>query len=86
MDAPLFAFDLPGGTFIFVVCLTVLFFGVVYGYFTIAGSGINMHPNDGLDGAPGSSGPSQASGMGRSTGRTSEHHGVGDTFSTHGTG
>ena len=66
--------------------MVVMFFAVVFGFFTIAGSGIDKHPNDGLDGAPGSEGPSEASGIGRSPGTTSENHGVGDTFSTHGTG
>ena len=77
---------LAGGSFIFLGVLIVGLLGVVYGYFTIAGSGIDEHPNDGRDGAPGSAGPSQASGMGRSSGDTSDGHGAGDTFSTHGTG
>jgi hypothetical protein len=63
----------------------VMFFAVVFGFYTIRGSGIDMHPNNGLDGAPGSAGPSEASGQGRSPGTTSEGHWVGDTFSTHGT-
>jgi hypothetical protein len=77
---------LAGGSFIFLTFLIVGFFAVVFGYYTITGSGINKHPNDGLDGAPGSRGPSEASGFGRSTGDTSEDHSVGDTFSTRGTG
>lgn len=76
---------LAGGSFIFLGFMIVMFFAVVFGFFTIRGSGINKHPNDGLDGAPGSEGPSQASGMGRSSGSTREDHSVGDTFSTHGT-
>ena len=77
---------LAGGSFIFLAVIVVLFFAVVFGYYTIAGSGINQHPNDGLDGAPGAGGPSEASGMGRNPGNTREDHSVGDTFSTHGTG
>ena len=77
---------LAGGSFIFLAVLVAGFFAVVFGYYTIAGSGINMHPNDGRDGAPGSRGPSEASGFGRSTGDTREDHNVGDTFSTRGTG
>ena len=76
---------LAGGSFIFLGVMIVFFFAVVYGFYTIKGSGIDKHPNDGLDGAPGSEGPSEASGQGRSTGDTSEDHGVGDTFSSHGT-
>ena len=77
---------LAEGSFIFLAVLVVLFFAVVYGYYTIKGSGINKHPNDGRDGAPGSEGPSEASGFGRSTGDTREDHSVGDTFSKRGTG
>jgi len=77
---------LAGGSFIFLGFIVVMFFAVVYGFYTIGGSAINMHPNDGLDGAPGSAGPSEASGKGRSTGDTSEGHSVGDTFSSRGTG
>ncbi len=85
MPTGLFDVALAGGSFILVGVMVVVFFGVVWGYYTINGSGINKHPNDGLDGAPGSAGPSEASGTGRSTGDTSEGHSVGDTFSEHGT-
>jgi hypothetical protein len=76
---------LAGGSFVFLTVVVGMFFAVVFGYYTITGSGINQHPNDGLDGAPGSRGPSEASGFGRSTGDTREDHSVGDTFSTRGT-
>ena len=85
MPTGFFVVALAGGSFIFIGVIVIMFFGVVWGYYTISGSGIDKHPNDGLDGAPGSAGPSEASGMGRSTGDTSEGHSVGDTFSTHGT-
>jgi hypothetical protein len=75
-----------GGSFIILGALVVGFFTVVFSYYTIRGSGINKHPNDGLDGAPGSQGPSEASGMGRNSGSTRADHSVGDTFSTRGTG
>ena len=77
---------LAGGSFIFLAFLVVGFFAVVFGYYTIAGSGINMHPSDGRGEAPGARGPSEASGFGRSTGDTRPDHSVGDTFSTRGTG
>ena len=86
IDAAQMVLALAGGSFVFLGAVVALLLGVVYGYFTITGSGIDEHPNDGRDGAPGSAGPSQASGMGRSTGDTSDGHGAGDTFSTHGTG
>ncbi len=77
---------LAGGSFIFLAFLVVMFFAIVYSFYTISGSAINQHPNDGLRGAPGSAGPSEASGKGRSTGTTSAGHSVGDTFSSRGTG
>lgn len=78
-------FALADGIFIFLgVIVTIMALG--YGFYTYKGSAINAHPNDGLDGAPGSQGPSDASGKGRSSGSTSEGDSVGDTFSTHGTG
>ena len=77
---------LAGGSFIFLTFIVAFFFAIVFGFYTLAGSAINAHPTDGLDGSPGSAGPSEASGKGRSSGTTSEGHSVGDTFSTHGTG
>ena len=77
---------LAGGSWVLLGFMIVFFFAVVFGFFTITGSGIDKHPNDGLDGAPGSAGPSEASGTGRNPGTTSKDHSVGDTFSTHGTG
>ncbi len=77
---------LAGGSFTFLAVIVALFFAVVYGFFTVSGSAINQHPSNGLTGAPGSAGPSEGSGMGRSTGNTSDGHSVGDTFSSRGTG
>lgn len=85
MTAPPTVLALAGGSFIFLTVMVVFFFAVVYGFYTIRGSAINKHPSDGLDGAPGSSGPSEASGKGRNPGTTGEGHSVGDTFSTRGT-
>jgi len=76
---------LAGGSLIFLAFIVIFFFAIVYGFYTIKGSAIDAHPNDGLDGSPGSEGPSQGSGKGRSTGDTSEGQSAGDTFSTHGT-
>lgn len=86
MTVPFAVFALAGGSFIFLGVVVLLFFAVVLGFYTIGGSGITKHPSDGLDGAPGSAGPSEASGKGRSSGTASEDHSVGDTFSSHGTG
>ncbi len=74
-----------GGSFIFLAVIIIFFFAVVYGFYTVKGSGINLHPNDGLDGSPGSAGPNTPLGKGRSA----EDHGdgisAGGDFSTHGT-
>lgn len=85
MAASLSVLAIAGGSYILLGVMVIIFIGVVYGFYTIRGSTINEHPNAGLDGAPGSQGPSEASGKGRSTGETSQDHSVGDTFSTHGT-
>jgi hypothetical protein len=85
LTAPPVILALAGGSFTFLGVVIVLFFAVVYGFFTFSGSAINAHPSNGLDGAPGAAGPSDAAGMGRSTGNTSDGHGIGDTFSSRGT-
>ncbi len=51
-----------GSEIIILVCL-VMFFGVVYGYYTVKGSGISETPyNKIYGGAPGAHGASSASG------------------------
>jgi len=82
--SPIFA--LAGGSVIFLGVIIVLFFVVVFGYYTYRGSGINAHSNDGLDGAPGSEAPSQASGGGRTSEVNQDELSAGGGFSSHGTG
>ena len=53
---------LAGGSFIFLAFVVVMFLGVIFGLYTRRGSGIDEHPNDGLDGAPGAKTPDDASG------------------------
>ncbi len=74
-----------GGSFIFLGVIVLLFFAVVFGYYTYKGSAINAHSSDGLDGAPGSAGPSQASGKGRTSDDNPGEFSAGGGFSTHGT-
>ena len=51
-----------GSEIIVLVCL-IMFFGVVYGYYTVKGSGIAERPyNKIYGGAPGAFGPSNVSG------------------------
>ena len=72
-----------GGSWIIVGFAFFMLVAVAYGYYSIKGSGIDSHPSDGLDGAPGSEGPSDVA-----KGRGSEGDDAGrtGTFSTHGTG
>jgi len=83
---------MEAGSAIVIGVLVVGLLSVIYGYYTIRGSGINRHPSDGLDGAPGSKGPSEASGQGRVTGNANDSvtpgqggMAAGDTFSNRGT-
>jgi hypothetical protein len=84
MSLPISA--LAGGSFIFLGVVILLFLAVVYGFYTYKGSAINSHPSDGRDGAPGSAGPSQASGKGRTSEDNADEFSAGGGFSTHGTG
>jgi hypothetical protein len=52
---------LAGGSWIFAGFLVVLFFAIVAGYYTRAGSGINQRPTDKRSGSPGAKGPSRIS-------------------------
>ena len=46
-----------------IIFCVVMFFAVVYGYFTVGGSGIAEHPYKRVHGgAPGATGPGSASG------------------------
>jgi hypothetical protein len=57
------AMALAGGSFIFLAVLVVGFFGVVFGYYTRTGSGINPRPYGKIyGGAPGAFGPGDVSG------------------------
>ena len=55
--------DFADGSLIFLAFLVVAFFGVVFGYFTRAGSGINTRAYGKIySGAPGAKGPGEVSG------------------------
>ena len=62
-----------------------MFVVLAYSYYSVKGSGIDAHPSDGLGGAPGSAGPSDAA-KGRGTEGGTDDGSTGGTFSTHGTG
>lgn len=67
---------LAGGSWIFIAVMVVGLFGVIYGFFTMSGSGIDAHPHDGSDGAPGAEGRSEASGRDEGEGMTLDTHGT----------
>ena len=73
-----------GGSFIFLGVAVLLFFAIVFGYYTYRGSAINPHPHDGSDGAPGAAGPSDASGKGRVPEEHPDELSAGGGFSSHG--
>jgi len=57
------AMVLANGSMIFLAFLVIAFFGVVFGYFTRTGSGINPRPYGKIyGGAPGAYGPGNVSG------------------------
>lgn len=49
------------GAMIFLAFIIVMFFVLVYSYYTRTGSGINQRPSDGRGQAPGAEGPSRIS-------------------------
>jgi hypothetical protein len=75
---------LAGGSFILLGVLVLLFFVIVFSYYTYRGSAINPHPHDGSEGAPGASAPSDASGQGRVSEEHPDELSAGGGFSTHG--
>lgn len=64
------------GSFVFLAIVVVIFFALVYGFFTRQGSGIDEHPSDGLDGAPGAKGKSEVSGKDQGEGSALDTHGT----------
>jgi hypothetical protein len=59
-----------------VIVVVLILAGIVYGYFTVSGSGIAQHPHDGSDGAPGAKGPSKSSGRDEGEGSALDTHGT----------
>jgi len=64
------------GGWILVVVGLVLVAGVVYGFFTRSGSGINEHPLDARDEAPGAEGRSEVTGRDEGDGSALDTHGT----------
>lgn len=70
------SFAIAPGSYIFLAIVVVILLSLVIGFYTRRGSGIDEHPSDGLDGAPGAEGRSEVSG---------KDQGEGSAFDTHGT-
>lgn len=64
------------GSWIFILVIVIALGGVIYGFFTVSGSGIEHHPHDGSDGAPGAKGQSEASGKDQGQGSALDDHGT----------
>ena len=64
-----------GGWILIVVALLILV-GVVYGFYTRAGSGIAAHRLESEEQAAGAEGPSEASGKDEGEGSTLDRHGT----------
>jgi hypothetical protein len=60
-------FAFAAGSWIFLGYFVVGLLGVVFGYYTYWGSGINSHPAKRRDDSPGSEEPSSAAGKGRTS-------------------
>lgn len=67
---------LAGGSWIFLVVILLILVGVIYGFYTRKGSGIDQHPHNAESQAPGAKGSSEISG---------KDEGEGSAFDTHGT-
>ncbi|HYP49155.1 MAG TPA: hypothetical protein VEQ61_11000 [Thermoleophilaceae bacterium] len=73
---PLLPVALADGSWIFLLVLVLILVGIIFGYYTRTGSGIDQHPSDGLDGAPGAEGQSELSGRDEGEGSALDTHGT----------
>ena len=64
------------GAWILLIVILLMLAGVVYGFFTRAGSGINQHRQSRTHGAPGSRGKTEVSGKDEGEGSTLDTHGT----------
>jgi hypothetical protein len=67
---------LAAGSTSFLVVVLLLLGGLIYAMFTRVGSGIDHHPHDGSDGAPGAKGQSETSGRDEGDGSALDDHGT----------
>jgi hypothetical protein len=67
---------LAGGSFVFLAVILLLLVGLIYGFFTRSGSGIDSHPTDSRGGSPGAVGPTEASGHDAGESHVFSDHGV----------
>jgi hypothetical protein len=67
---------LAAGGWIVVVVMLLFLAGVIYGFYTRAGSGIEEHPLDSDEQAAGAQGPSEVSGKDEGEGSVLDSHGT----------
>jgi hypothetical protein len=65
-----------GGTWVLLIVILLLLVGVVYGFFTRRGSGIDQHRVGHESDAPGGRGKSEVSGKDEGEGSTLDTHGT----------
>jgi hypothetical protein len=64
------------GGWIFVVVIVVILAGLIYGLYTRSGGGIDEHPLDAREEAPGAEGRSEISGADQGEGSALDTHGT----------
>jgi hypothetical protein len=67
---------LAGGSFIFLGVALLMLVGVIYGFYTRKGSGIDQHPSGKNAGAPGAVGATEVSGQDQGESSALETHGT----------
>jgi hypothetical protein len=67
---------LAGGSWIFLLVILLILAGVIYAFYTRAGSGIDEHPLDAREQAAGAEGPSEISGKDEGEGSTLDTRGT----------
>jgi hypothetical protein len=67
---------LAGGSWVILLVMLLILAGVIYGFYTRAGSGIDQHPHGAESEAPGAEGRSEVSGKDEGEGSALETHGT----------
>jgi hypothetical protein len=76
MDALLTPLAMAGGSYVILGVSILILVGLIYGFFTRSGSGIDSHPTDSRGGSPGAVGRTEASGQDEGESHVFSDHGV----------